>query len=316
MKMVLNECSAVFPLEEKREGRHVMGVFLHTYWSMARILNENTVYMDKDYNGIYLEKNYNILSWRNDPEVDREEKRVLRSLLNRSLTYDYAMTHEEWDGLCEKDLRVGGSSSLGCLCGYLLDGCMLSFDTDEKWNTVELEAVFEHLEEGEICEEDVALRNVSNEETVQAFKTRYTSELKNEQIEILTTGDMILQKNEQLFPNLVFCDNARRQLKNICNHILVKQIAKKLMELQEYFSHEHTYFDKKAIKNADPESRETLRRYEKEHTFRLPDGRKEVFSCHVRFTGIEGRIFFWPDIRNRRCYIGHVGCKLPNVTYH
>ncbi len=316
MKMVLNELSAEFPLQEKREGKRVMNTFLHVYMKMRKLLNESTVYLDKEYSGFYLAREYNILSWRNDPTVDPEEKRIFRSLINRSLTYDQLMTCEEWEALCDKDMRVAGSSSKGCLCGYLSRGCMLSFDTDIKWEQEELNAVLEELEGQEIKKQIVSIPNVCNDVTYKSFETAYCPFFNKAHLDTLLTGDIILKKSKDIFQNLIFCDNAKRQMKCITNPILVKQIVKKLMELQEYFCVWHRFFDKTAIKNASPESKETLRHYKKEHTFLLPDGRYEVFSWHIRFTGIEGRIFFLPEVWDRRCYIGHVGCKLPNVSYH
>lgn len=97
---------------------------------------------------------------------------------------------------------------------------------------------------------------------------------------------------------------------------MIRQICKRLLELQKYFESSPEVFDKNRLNHATLESVATLKQYEREHTFQLPSGDYKVFSWHMRFTGsFEGRIFFLPDISNSKCYIGHIGGKLKNVTY-
>lgn len=95
MQLVLNELAADFPLESEYEGKRVMTVFLRTYGARKKILKNDRVLLDTDYNGIYLAHNYNISKWRNDPSVEREEKRIFQSLLNRSLVYSKEEIAEE-----------------------------------------------------------------------------------------------------------------------------------------------------------------------------------------------------------------------------
>ena len=83
MQLVLNELSAEFPLKDEREGRRVMSEFIDTYALASKVLKNGRVLLDTNYNGIYLAKNYNIGRWRNDSSVDREQKRIFRSLLNK-----------------------------------------------------------------------------------------------------------------------------------------------------------------------------------------------------------------------------------------
>lgn len=60
--------------------------------------------------------------------------------------------------------------------------------------------------------------------------------------------------------------------------------------------------------------------YEKkkdEHTFQLPNGKIQIFSWHIRYTGgYAGRIFFYPVPEEKKIYIGHIGHKLPTAKYH
>ena len=59
----------------------------------------------------------------------------------------------------------------------------------------------------------------------------------------------------------------------------------------------------------------TLQQYGAQHTFQCPDGKPRVFSWHVPMTPGAWRLFFYPDGRKRKAFIGHIGSKLPNVSY-
>jgi hypothetical protein len=88
--------------------------------------------------------------------------------------------------------------------------------------------------------------------------------------------------------------------------------------LNEYFSNwDGKIFDRNKIPNVDPETPETLNRFKDEHTFTTPDGRSLIFKWHIRFTGgsYPGRIFFYPDQKTNKCFIGHIGGKLPTGNY-
>ena len=74
-------------------------------------------------------------------------------------------------------------------------------------------------------------------------------------------------------------------------------------------------FDAKALPYITPESESTLQKYKDEHTFSDDQGQKYLASWHIRFTGIEGRIFFVPDYEQDCILICHVGGKLPNVSF-
>ena len=203
---------------------------------------------------------------------------------------------------------------MGALYAYLNDDCLISFSSDSRWLTDTIDAVYKRIDEE--ADKQIKLPNVADEETVRSFQKKYGGSLLADSLEAITTGQDILTNATELFSNLVFCDTAKRQLKQERNPVLIKQISKRLLELQEYFESKPKIFDQKKLNHATPESQATLTQYRREHTFQLPTGKYEVFSWHVRFTGnYEGRIFFLPDISRAKCYIGQIGGKLKTVTY-
>lgn len=309
MQLVLNELSAEFPLNDEREGKRVMSEFIDTYALASRILKNDRVLLDTNYNGIYLAKNYNIGRWRNDSSVDREQKRIFRSLLNKSLIYENPVKGED-------EIKIEGRTAQGALYAYLNKDCLISFTPDAKWTSDTIYADYIELDEEDIRETEVAIPNVANRDTVNSFQRKYKNLLLDDSLDAINVGEDILTHAEDIFANLIFCDTAKRQLKQEKNPVLIRQISKRLLELQKYFESSPGTFDKTKLNHATPESSATLQQYEREHTFHLPSGDYQIFSWHMRFTGsFEGRIFFLPDIPNSKCYIGHIGGKLKNVTY-
>ncbi|RKI41924.1 hypothetical protein D7V86_08190 [bacterium D16-51] len=309
MQLVLNELSVEFPLEDEYEGKRVMTRFLCTYRLIKKILKNDRILLDTNYNGIYLASGYNISKWRNDPSVDMDEKRLFRSLINRSLVY-----HKE--DVEEEEVHIDGQDSKGALLAYLNEDCLISFDTNNKWKTDTIYAKLLWLGEEDVEEKYIKLPNIVDEDTVCSFEQKYFDKLADDLREKIVVGEDILKNAAQVFSSLIFCRTAERQLRQLKDPVSVRQICKRLLELQEYFAARPKVFDKNQLNHATPESDITLQYYSREHTFQLPDGQYQVFSWHMRFTGnMAGRIFFFPDIQNSKCYIGHIGGKLKTVTY-
>lgn len=318
MKLVLNELSAKFPVESVEFGRNIMKCFLISYGKMRNIIHNDQIILDRDYQSIELACNYNIAKWRNDKDVDQELIRLFRSLLNRSETYD----HSEFSSIIKirnSEFIHENNGSVGCLIAYETDNCVISFLSEPYWKNNYIEGSYLCLNEstGDVDETRVRIINTSCDDNIEAFRREYGKICETELLRSFHSGTDILVQNEMLFPNLVFCKNAVKQLKHEIDCTNIYQISRKLFELQGYFENIGDIFDKTQLNHADPESPETLKTYTDEHTFELPNGEHCVFSWHVRFTGkYEGRIFFRPDASSKKCYIGHIGGKLPTVKYH
>lgn len=319
MQMVLNELSAKFPCDSEIHAREVMQTFLHTYSRTAKIIGNSMILLDQNYNSFLLSQDYRIEQWRNDGQVDRETRRMFGIMLNHSVIYkeeEFASEHEE---LVCSEFRHEDRSSLGCLIAYESDGVSISFLSDDYWRCPDITGIYSTIDEetGEITEGEVTISNVSCDENVDVFEKYYGENYCKSIRENLSSGADILENKDTWFPNLVFCDNAQRQLKKDIGKVDASQVYSHLADLQRVAEGLEGGFKMESLAHATPESSVTLDEYKDEHTFLLPDGRMELFSWHVRFTGsMAGRIFFLPDEENRKIYIGHIGKKLKSVLYH
>ena len=128
-----------------------------------------------------------------------------------------------------------------------------------------------------------------------------------------------MNKQEELFPCLTFCDEINGNIAELNNsQPIFKQLVKRLGRVDEFFSKWLVGgFDIDAFPyKISPESQATLEKYQEDHTFTCPDGKKMVYSWHFSLTPLAWRVFFHPDELTRKAIIGYIGPKLPNVKYN
>ncbi len=318
MQMILNELSAKFPTKSPEDGKNIMENFLETCFEIKKIIHNDNILLDQDYKSFELAPGYRIEQWRNDPTVDIENKRRLRTLLNKSIVYNSKDFEQEYGLNFRTEFQHKKYSSKGCLLVYETDGVAVSFLSNAHWKTPEIEGTYiELLDDGDLKQCQVSIPNVSYKDNVIIFKEYYEKKKDEHRYMCIKSGQDILQCADDLFPNLVFCESAIRGCQKNIGVSEAGQVYKRLLELQRTAAAMENMFDKNLLTKATPESEATLQRFSDEHTFQLPNGKIQIFSWHIRYTGgYAGRIFFYPVPEEKKIYIGHIGHKLPTAKYH
>ncbi len=316
MQMILNELSAKFPVESVESGKQIMSQFLETCFEIKKVIHNDSILLDQDYRSFELAPGYRIEQWRNDSTVDVENKRMFRALLNKSVIYNSNKFEKEWNFCTEFEHEK--YISQGCLLVYEMDGVAVSFLSNEHWKISEIEGNYTELtDDGELEQIQVRIPNVSFSGNIKVFKDYYANKSEELQYTEIKCGQSILECAANVFPNLVFCENAVQGCKKNVGVSEAGQVYKRLLELQRAAEGMEQKIDKNVLTKATPESEATLERFSDEHTFRLPNGQARLFSWHIRYTGgYAGRIFFHPVVEEKVIYIGHVGHKLPTVKFH
>lgn len=239
-------------------------------------------------------------------------------LLDKSDVYNAEEFEQEtgWD--FKTEFLHENHTSKGCLLAYETDSVAVSFLSDEHWKTAVIKGNYIELaDDGELYESPVEIPNVSFGGNVEIFREAYAKKNAVGQYSDITTGESILKQAGQAFPNLTFCESAAWGCRKNVGISEARQVYKRLRELQKAAEMMADGFDKNMLPKATPESEVTLERFKSEHTFRLPNGKAELFSWHTRYTGgYAGRIFFFPAPKEKVIYIGHIGHKLPTVKFH
>lgn len=315
MKMVFNELSYIFPQKSVNEGRYLFENFLKTYNASIKAGIDQSIIVENKFEGIMLALDYTVEKWRNDSEIDNDLKRIYRRL------NDFAeFIHDDLrEILQEKEFSCIAGRSNGLMIASHLDCISISFLSESVWDNNIINGILHSLlHTGELISEEINVYHTAKEDHIKANNFWLQQKISEEKFNI-NNGQELWYKKDGLLPSLLFCESTRRQLYKLRKGDKeLKQIIKKLLILENYFSKwDGKVFDRNEI-NADPETEITLNSFKEEHTFTAPDGRDITFSWHIRFTGgdYEGRIFFEPDFVTKHGIIGHIGGKLPTVSWH
>jgi len=138
------------------------------------------------------------------------------------------------------------------------------------------------------------------------------AEIYSDSILKITNGFQLWNEKENLFPNLIFCENVKNQIQQYTkNEHEFKQILRKLIELEKYFSAWNKEFDfKKLPFKTTLESETRTNKLSKAFEFVCPDNIKRTFDWHFRYTPNAGRVYFFPDYQSGKCFIGYIGKKI------
>lgn len=303
--MYINELTLLEPNLNKYDIRSILTNFIEVYVAYYKQTKCKELFLHSNYVLEFINSEHRIAMWLNDPEVDIEEKRLISSI-NQHIKY--------FDEIDNIEIKIDGKECKSAALVHLEESVLLSFITNKKWNKNELDGLYTYFDsDGKLISEIIKVPNVSIKE-----------QLKIQSIsEILTKNDLSLPMNyielwtnrEICFPNLIFCPSVEDNLKEL-EKSYYRQVLKKLIELENYFSKRNGSFNKNEILNVSPESESTLKEYKEEHEFFAPDGKKATASWHTRFTGLAGRIFFDPYFfKDNKCLICYIGKKLPNTSY-
>lgn len=263
---------------------------------------------------IYLYDEYGIFQWLNDKNVEQNHQKFFRRFLDKHRKY---FNLNNTDGEFTVSLDNKDYNALGCAFALEHEHILLSLPTHEFWKNKTIYGKYLLL--GTDNEIHISKRplnnictNVSQEEIISAYRKELSDDI--------TSGQDLWEKRQELYPNLVFCENVKDQLYEDPEKYHIAAVMKRLNRFQEYFSDCENIYDPKNLgmdartESATVKSDPQLKNYRK---FRLPDGKEEYFFDHVGFTGkySGGRIHFLPDNINKKCYIGYIGKHLPTKQY-
>lgn len=317
MYAVMNELS--FNLEnsevsEKEIARDKISEFVRTLMRVKNIKKFEGFVTTKDIYQFHIFADYGIREWLNDPLVEKRNQTSFRAIINKNCSF---INSEEYT---LEELKISlervEHSSLGCLVAVMLNERVVSLNSRRIWDNEVIDGLLLTIDENEeISEEIVVVSNISKEFHV----TRLEGKVVDESISMLSSGQDLWERREELFPNLIFCDRVKRQLYTDPEMFHIKQVAKKLKRMQEYFSEDNAVYRPNKLGLGARTESDTVKNSAYLSSFRVfekPDGTKSYFYDHISFPGrYSGRIHFLPDCENKKCYIGHIGEHLETKNF-
>ncbi len=314
LNIVLNELSIETPAPNASIARQWMSNLMQTVRSINAETKSRAILITQyNFHLTLLASDYTLRQWLNDIEVDKEERRFIRSLSTKTPfsegvpDSDEVQLLENNRGSCE--FRYQGKPAIGLGVAYLLDIISVSLLSEICWDFSYLD-----LDAISIDEDDkkITIVHASRKEHLQD----HIDWIKN-RIHSSIDGRDLWEQKDYLFPNLHFCSSVENQLQSLSTgNFMLEHVKERLRKLQKYTeSWTEKSFNSDLLNcSASPESESTLKKYSKERTFICPDGRKRIFSWHVRLP-LAWRIHFYPE-KPRKILIGYIGEHLPTAKFN
>lgn len=308
MHLHFNELSAKQIATEKDRGKFVFQSFIEVY-SKAITSHygfSRSIFTSHDLNDIEICTGYHSAQWRNDKTVDMDIQRRYKRMCDLQTI---CKSHDD-------DIEVSFQSSvcLPMLIAYQNDSFLISLNSNTIWENNYLDCELYDL--GSDSTTPIKLRNICGFENLQFFEKEILQKKRADSLYAINKNNFH-EKCGELFPSLMFANDAISQLQKNVESQHFEIILQRLYMLEDYFKtwdgkeFDFNYFPPKTVSY---ESKETLKRFSKQHTFTF-QGQEYTVSLHMRYTGnIPGRIYFVANSQTKKGIIFSLTTKLPTVT--
>lgn len=162
LDLIFNELCCQSQVETVPEAREVMGQFLDTLRFLHQRAGDVRFRTKRNFRSELIAPGYSIGRWLDDREVDREQRRRLRSFSNRSPLLDSSDSPELIGRFEDLGIEASweGLRADGLLAALLLNGIAISALTDDHWDRSSVEFLVTDLVERATSTELVNRRQV------------------------------------------------------------------------------------------------------------------------------------------------------------
>jgi hypothetical protein len=200
--LILNELSfqdwdianSGYPCRDRQHARQAMGSLVSTLRETARfpaIRPElRTQHASLEYP---LAEGYSVSQWRNDPEVNRDERVFLRGRTTIAYSLEDALSDDTIS-----EVSLNGRTGFGLSAAWLLGGVCLSLASNDFWNRSLIQAEVTLVSEGDTVVELAELRHASHPSHI----LDHEEWLERTQRSALRTGADVIAKVPALYPNV------------------------------------------------------------------------------------------------------------------
>lgn len=310
--MVLNELSLETPVADISTARKLMSELIQTL-RQVRKLGVKILRTKSDLNYIELTPNYPIASWRNDKIVDLEERRFFRSLILKAPFCEDAL-EEIKKKFYWSEVRHQGKLAEGLSFALISASIAISLLSESQWDKDFLELQITELDENEqLTDYSEKIVHASRITHVKQHTEWIKNCIKNKLFDRQVGGEVLWEKRQEFFPNLIFCEQVEQQLQNLnTGNPILQQVKKRLLELEKYCQIWQTgAFNPNLLPSkTTPESESRIEQFRQQLTIKCPDGKKRLFSWHLRMTPGAWRLYFSEELEPGKIIIGYIGLKL------
>ncbi|MEG4056829.1 MULTISPECIES: hypothetical protein [unclassified Microcoleus] len=310
LEMVFNELSARTLAPDISTARQWMSELIRTMVAAQRC-GLKGIRIQADFHAMILAESYPLSLWRNDDKVNREERTFLKTLATKTpLSVDISdvsikIKVEAPD--CEFSLQ--GTQAEGFKVSYYLETLAISLNSESLWNSSRLNLELIQIDDnGELIEESVEVLHASQKNHV----LEHGDWIKKRQQTAVVDGLELWKRRAELFSSLEFCDRVSQQIESLVDPKMLRQVVRKLFELDELsksWTDGALNLDNLPSK-ASPESESRLKQLREQLNIQCLDGKKRIFSLHIRMTPGAWRLHFCTELGPGKIIIGYIGPKI------
>ncbi len=210
--LILNELSfqdpdnpvSGYPCRDRRHARILMQQFIRTLIETKRFPNIRRELQTQHGSLEYpLAEGYSVSQWRNDEEVNRDERNFLRLRTAIAFSLEDALRPS---ALLE--VRLGERTGYGLSAAWLLDGICLSLGSHNTWDRSQLAVEVISFSNDDIRTEPETLRHVSHPDHLRDHEDWLQHAQK---LSIRSGADLVAQA-PAMYPNVELGIDARREI--------------------------------------------------------------------------------------------------------
>lgn len=310
LEMVFNELSARTLAPDISTARQWMSELISTMLA-AKGCGLKGIRIQADFHAMILAESYPLSRWRNDPEVNKDERTFLRTLATKTPLFvdipDIEIKIKVEDPGCELSLQ--GIQSESFKVAYYLETLVISLHSELLWNASRINLDLIQIDEnGELIKESVEVLHASQKNHV----LEHADWIKKRQQTAVVDGLELWNRRAELFSSLEFCDRVSQQIESLVDPKMLRQVVRKLFELDELsksWTDGALNLDNLPSK-ASPESESRLKEFREQLNIQCLDGKKRIFSLHVRMTYKVWRLHFCTELGPGKIIIGYIGPKI------
>ena len=293
-----------------------MSTFVRTLAELASINPSRILRTLEEFSYQELAPDYSVVQWRNDRQVNRDERELFRLYTTKSpLLNDVLEQIVQRERGCEA--KFEGIEAKGLLVAFLLDSLSVSLPSDPAWQTARLSVSILELDEGgdPILTDEIILHAASPEcvrELAPLFEVRIRDHA--------ASGRDIVEHKGMLLPKLRFCGNVEETLIGMGpNDPGFAWVRRSLLELNDHcrtwvegeFRHSMLR-GSPAPESQSVDDNDDLRRL---RLFACADGKERYFRWHMKNKSLNLRLHYFPKNDEHIVLIGYIGPHLPTARY-
>ncbi|MEM1172901.1 MAG: hypothetical protein AAGJ08_28475 [Cyanobacteria bacterium P01_H01_bin.35] len=187
---------------------------------------------------------------------------------------------------------------------------MISFLSETQWDTDFMELQVIELDDNEeLTDYSEKIVHASRSSHVKQHTEWIKNRIENKLFDKQVDGEVLWERRQEFFPNLIFCEQVEQQLQNLnIGNPILQQVKKRLLELEKYCQTWQTgTFNPNILPSkTTTESDSRIQQFRQQLTIKCPDGKKRLFSWHLRMTPSAWRLYFSEDLGPGKIIIGYI----------